>query len=651
MKTNFVAGAMGAALALGSALPVAAQTIDYGSLEQLFGEPVTTSATGKPQRVSDAPVNMEIITADDIRRTGAANVSDVLQRVVGVDVARWGVASADVSVRGYNSARTPRLLVLVNGRQVYADHLGYTPWYAIPVEMAEIRQIEVVKGPSTALFGFNAVAGVVNIVTYSPLNDDVNNVTARFGTQDHRELSAVTTLKLGERGGVRLSAGGLNSDEFDTPGRPQDSTSLEPRRRSVSIDGQYRLTDDVVVGAEVTKVHAEMAERSLYGMLPSNYDTMSAKASVNANTSLGLMSATVYRNQLDMDIIGALDYKNVVTVAQLQDLFKIGTAHSVRLSAEYRHNSLDSTPIHNGTISYDVYSAGAMWDWALSDHLSLVNAGRVDHLRLKRTGAFAGPAPFTNDDYDRSLTEYSFNSGIVYKATDVDTLRFSVGRGIQAPALFEYSVLQSIGGGTQWRYGNPDIDPSIVMNYEVGYDRAIDAINGAFRASVYYQTNTDLKSYARSYTTTPPVSIYDNMGDSKAVGFDTQLKGRVGSDWSWKVGYAYERIVDDLVPGSGQNFEDSQPKHKISAELGYANGPWEANLFGQYVSQVQFVQSASAGEITVPDYLYVGARVGYEVAPGVQVALTGMNVTQDEARLVSQPAEERRVYLTLSASF
>src|SRR5690349_11595257 len=150
-----------AAVLLGSSSLVQAQSIDYGTLEETFGEPVTTSATGSPQRASDAPVSMEIITQDDIRRSGADNIPDILQFIAGIDVRRYSSAQADVAVRGYNQANSPRLLVLINGRQVYLDEYGYTPWQALPIQLDDIRQIEVVRGPNSALFGFNAVGGVV----------------------------------------------------------------------------------------------------------------------------------------------------------------------------------------------------------------------------------------------------------------------------------------------------------------------------------------------------------------------------------------------------------------------------------------------------------------------------------------------------------
>jgi outer membrane receptor for ferrienterochelin and colicins len=97
-----------------------AQSLDYDTLEQVFHEPVTASATGQPQRASDAPVNIEIITQEEIQRTGATNIPDVLQYVAGVDVRRYGIADAEVGIRGYNQPFNPRLLVMLNGRQVYS---------------------------------------------------------------------------------------------------------------------------------------------------------------------------------------------------------------------------------------------------------------------------------------------------------------------------------------------------------------------------------------------------------------------------------------------------------------------------------------------------------------------------------------------------
>src|ERR1700733_11806698 len=129
--------------------PMYGQAVDYGALASLFKEPVTTSVTGSPQRVSEVPATMEIITAEDIRRSGAKDIPGVLRHVGGIDTLEWGNDNIDVGVRGYDQAYSSRLLVLVDGREVYADNYGYTPWSSVPVELGAIRQIEVVKGSNS----------------------------------------------------------------------------------------------------------------------------------------------------------------------------------------------------------------------------------------------------------------------------------------------------------------------------------------------------------------------------------------------------------------------------------------------------------------------------------------------------------------------
>ena len=338
------------ALGAGLALPglgsgaAWAQSMDYGALEKLFGEPVTTSATGSPQRASDVPANMEIITADDIRRSGADNIPDILQFVAGVDVRRYGVAQAEVSIRGYNQPSSPRLLVLINGRQVYLDDYGRTSWSSLPVQIGEIRQIEVVKGPNSALFGFNAAGGVINIITYDPLPDSANMVTVRAGTQNQVGGSVIVTLHDGDRAGLRLSAGGSKSNEFSTAGLPQalGPYNRTPYQFAFGAAGTLKLTDTVVLSAE-----ANVTEARYLDVLPSPaladdvYRTNSLKLKLEADTHLGLLDVTAYRNELNFAVhtFGQRFLSNnSVYVVQATDLFKLGADHTLLVGLEYRDN-------------------------------------------------------------------------------------------------------------------------------------------------------------------------------------------------------------------------------------------------------------------------------------------------------------------------
>jgi iron complex outermembrane receptor protein len=236
-----------ALLAVAAALPLHAQELDYEALEQLFGEPITTSVTGSPQRISDVPASMTIISADEIRRSGARDLPGVLRHLMSVDVMQTTNDHADVAIRGYDQAFSPRLLVLLDGRQVYADYYGFTPWATIPVELAAIRQIEIVRGPNSALYGFNAVGGVINIVTYDPGERPGTSASLLTGTQSLVQASAVSSVKLGEGAGLRVSAGHRTSDDFATP---QPAADLGTRRGDVrnelNLAGDTRLGDNII---------------------------------------------------------------------------------------------------------------------------------------------------------------------------------------------------------------------------------------------------------------------------------------------------------------------------------------------------------------------------------------------------------------------
>ncbi|EWY41994.1 TonB-denpendent receptor [Skermanella stibiiresistens SB22] len=658
--------------------------MNYGDLEALFKEPVTTSATGKPQRQTEVPVTMDIISAEDIRRSGATGIPDILRNVAGVDIWRWTNGASDVGVRGYNQGYSPRLLVLVNGRQVYLDHYGLTNWSAIPVELSEIRQIEVVKGPNSALFGFNAVAGVINIITFSPLYDDVNTATVRGGTQKYREASLVNTIKFGEKGGLRISAGASNSDEFDTAANPMVSLlRRDPERRSISMDGLFQVGPDTQWGVDLTRSHVEQTEMlSIFSPVAATTDTYSARTSLTGEGEYGLWEASIYRNWLEAsldsgNVLPTLPISNSVTVAKLQDLFKVGTSHSFRISAEYRHNAMETVPHKDATVSYDVYSSGGMWDWAVTDTVSLTNAVRVDHLRLDRGGPIGlvnvpgANGPFTNDDYDKKLTEFSYNSSLAWRPTRLDTFRLMASRGVQLPSMIGLGYSDGFPVpfgpiGASRLSGNPDIDPMAVMNYEFGYDRRLPSIDALGRFSLYRQTSKNLIGDidGTRITAISPAGydfLFSNIGGSNATGAEIGLDGRIGTSWRWGVNYAFEIIDDDLVAAyddgraGGAAFEDSTPRHKVNAKLGYTLGAFEADLSAHYVSgaKVPFYQVNTGGTqlVNVDDQITFSGRLGYHVNDVFTVALEGLSFNQTSHRETSMPEVERRVYLSLRADY
>jgi len=684
-------GTASALVALSTA--VSAQTVDYGTLEQIFGQPVTTSATGTPKLASDAPATMEIITQEQIRRSGGADIPEILRQLAGIDIWRYGVAGVDVNVRGYNQPYAPRLLVLVNGRQVYLDHYGMTNWNAIPVEMGEIRQIEVVKGPNAALFGFNAVSGVVNIITFSPLHDDVDTATVRVGTQKHRQLSVVQTFKPSDEAGVRLSLGGFNADEFDTAfDRPELSQysqpfRIDPSRRSASLDSLFQVTDNGQLGVELTHTRTRDAEFSVTADLArAEYEISSAKVSYTADTEAGLIEAMAYHNRLDVNLLSPSlrDYNlhNRVSVAKLQDVFRVNSAHSLRLTGEARYNTMNTLPTQGADVNYAVYSGGGMWDWAIADGVTLTNAARIDKWQLSRDGEpqvrfplATVPTPFDDEDFERDYIGLNINSGLVIKPTNVDTVRLTYARGLQLPSQFMMGFLEESSVparyGLPFDYviymGNPTLTPTTVTNYEVSWDRALPSLDADMRLSVFHQIHENLMSPIGSNPSGLRGNIADftdeNVGNSRAWGGEIGLAGKIGPVWRWGINYTYEIVNDDFtVNQRGASypllFEGGTPRHRVNGHLGYTNGPWEADLFAHYLTGFQALRWPSRGNplddyeaAEVSSHLVMNGRLAYRLNDSLTVALEGVGINQADHDESASAPTERRLFLSLTGKF
>ena len=656
-----------------------AQSIDYDSVEALFGEPVTASATGQPQRVSEVPANMEIITADDIRRSGADNLPDILQFVSGLDVRRYGFAAADVGVRGYNETSNPRLLVLINGQQVYLDDLGRTQWYTLPVELDEIRQIEVVKGPNTALFGVNAASGVINIITYDPLRDDVNTLTTRAGTQGYGAFSAVGTAHAGDVAGLRVSVGGFRAREYNPTGVVADDLPFRssPDRDSISLDGKLRVGPGIELFASGAVVDTRIWEATAspyYGT--DTQRTNWSRLGMSADTRLGLVGLSVYRNELRYLYDGSSereDLHDTVYVVQASDLVKLGASQTVRLGFDYRNNAATSSDVLAGKVGYDVTSASLMWNWQITPSLSLTNAVRFDHFALNQQGYLVPDVGFSAASYDsRAINEPSFNSGLVWRATDDDTLRLLAARGLQLPSIYDLGLQDRQPPGPDGQgylfLGQPDVDASAVSNLELDWDRALPALGSTLRTAVFAQRTDNILTNPYEAPTVGDGVIMDgveeqraiaaNVGHSSAVGGEIGLRGQSASHFRWNVSYSYISISDHLSVNqtgiySPQDFQHSTPTHVVVLGAGYTRGRWELDLESRWQSRFLDYR-ADPTQITlqpveVNSYVVLDGRLGYRLTRNILVSVSSQQINASEQTVSGGSPVERRVFVSISA--
>lgn len=673
-----------ALLLLGSAFSAQAQSIDYQALEELFEEPVTTSANGSPQRLHEVPLNMEILTKEDIRHTGARTIPEALRYLPGVSVRQYSFGQTEVSIRGYNQASAERILVLLNGRQVYTDFYGQVVWDNIPVEMNEIQQIEVVKGPNTALFGFNAVSGVINIVTTNPLLSDAKELDVRTGTHGLREVSAYANQKLGETVAVRISGGGYETNDAFNDFERNSPAKVEADRRSYMVDMWAQLDAQTQAHIEVSNntnsLNSILSTRS--GLSSGVYETDSVRTQLLTDTSYGNIEADIYHNATTADYATAgtiVNFDNHITVAKLSNTFEGALGHTFRIGTEYRkasnHTDVASGALDQGDLTSETMGINALWDWRISDHLNTSAAVRYDYFRLEPDagfissairGAYAGfggTLPFSTNDYYQEFREVSYNLGAVYY-DEANKYYASVARGVDMPSFVEFGLQFFVAdpdgapanpaASAMTVLGDPTLQPSIVHNYELGYDRQIASWDSVARASIFLQTSEDMQSYAARFNDAVALdeSFIGNGGDSTMYGFEVGLDGDLNESWDYFVNYAYIEVQDDINRASRTTtplssptaYEDSTANHVINGHLSYKARDWRANVFAQYTTSFDELfanntPNSSYSLNRVNDTVIMNANVAYDIGDNVTWYVSGTNVLGTNAQTAPVDAE------------
>ncbi len=651
-----------------------AQEINYGALSAMFGEPVTTSATGSPQKASQTPANLQIITADDIRRSGATDIPDILRYYAGIDVRTEGALDNDVSIRGYGQPYNPRLLVLINGRQVYLDDYGYTAWQNLPVQLADIRQIEIVRGPASALFGFNAASGVINIITYDPLFDKTNVLNFGIGTHGTYTGSLVSTLNEPGKGGITVQLGGIKTDEFNQSAisysPPPDAS--RPYAGNYAVDARFKPTDNTEVTLETTKsVSNASYEGSIFNYSTQSYRIESYKAGISADTQLGLISLLGYTNEAETTYHSSASStpendNNQIYVIQLNDLFKIANAHAIRLGLEYRNNR-GSGLLFAGTLHYNNFAADAMWNWQISPSLSFTAAGRIDHLEIERDDPLSSADIYTPADYNASnFTTPSYNVGVVWQPTANDTFRFLTGRAVQAPSLLDLGFDIQIPEGpiSVVVAGNPNLKPSISTNYEIDYDRQISPIHSILRTAIYYNISQDFMANASGLPGHFADGAYqfysENTGNGQAAGGEMGLSGSNDAGFRWNASYSLVSVRNKTPfgpPSAPANFNNATPTSAIDFGGGYSWHQWETDAEAHWQSNYENnIYSATATgtvytPVAVANYITASARIGYTVNSHVILAVAGQALTQANQNGFGAPQPYRRVLFSATFTY
>ena len=392
-----------------------------------FGDTVVVTASRSEVRLLDAPVSTSVISASTLETTPAQNYGDLLRATPGVNVIQLSVRDVQVASRSAGNTLTNTQLVLVDGRSAYLDFFGLVLWDLLPTNFDDVEQIEVVRGPASAVWGANAMTGAVNIITKPPRESVGTTVTLSGGYIDRNDGSGVglsagsmfganatVTRAPSDRLSYRVSAGYFTSDAFARP-TGQIPVIDDPRQPSQTVGGAFYPLDSATAGFGTgfanrgtsqpkfeVRVDQELPDATITysggvagtegivhsGIGPFDMQSGTYLAYGKLNYTRGDLQIQFFANFLDgkapnlllPDIATGmplqLDFKSQTFDGEIGHSVFLGSRHRLNYGGNVRQNNFDITLAPLGENRLEV--GGYLQDEIFWDRFRLVLGGRVD---------------------------------------------------------------------------------------------------------------------------------------------------------------------------------------------------------------------------------------------------------------------------------
>ncbi|HET9695153.1 MAG TPA: TonB-dependent receptor [Steroidobacteraceae bacterium] len=591
-----------AAVALALIVCIAAQAAEQPTLPTVV---VTATRVAVPLEEVLAPVI--VIDRDTIERSAANDAADLLRFHAGLDVARTGGPGQPTSVfiRGSDSNHT---LVLVDGVRINPGTIGLPALQNVTPDMVE--RIEVVKGPRSALWGSDAIGGVVNVVTRRGSRDGWV-VEAGYGDYDTRKASVNGGFNLGERTSLDFGVAWLDSDGFPT--RTGDDTD----RGYENLNGNVQLRTAVGAG-ELALQHwrAEgTSEYSDFFLTPvdQDYATSTTSASLRlpmaargeARVAVAHMEDRIDQNQSADFLRTERDSVDAQFDWQATDVHALGIG-AMHYSEDASTESYGSG-FEEQTDSTSVYLQDRI---TTGPHLALLALGYTDH-------ETAGSAFTWNAEYG-----YTFNGG--------RTRAFALaGAGFRAP-----DATDRYGYG-----GNPGLEPEQSRNYEIGLRHALTG-RQTLEVSAFQTDIEDLIEYVVT-----DFETYEGQNRNVA---EARIRG-VEAAWRYAA-EAWQVHVEAIYQDPRNRDDDSlllrRAQESLTAGVTRAFGPVQLGLDVLATGERQ--DFGSPDPVTLDGYVLANLTAQWQATPSLALVARVENLLDEEYELASTyNTPDRGVYFTV----
>ncbi|MBX2812943.1 MAG: TonB-dependent receptor [Myxococcales bacterium] len=572
--------------------------------EQLSGqeiEQIVVTGSRIESKLSDAPIATEVIDRTEIEVSGVENLADLLEEYGGLDVSR-SLGRANIRIQGLDSKY---VLVLVNGQRTTGRVDGAIDLTRFAAE--DIERVEIVRGSSSALYGTDAIGGVINIITRKAQESFEAAIRASYGSFNTVDVHGNTGAS-GNRWSARFTAGLHRGDGYDLSPESPATTGAAFDTYNVSAQADWSITDTLRIFSNGEYRFSDQWNQDPLGpavLLRRNRTetglaTMGGDWRPNETTQIQLTGHyTQYRDQFVLDQEGGItaDDRQVTTdrlgQLTLQYNQSFGDSHQLTIGTEGYYEGIETARIPSGERTRQRLAAYIQHQWTILEEtkLVLVPGGRID--TDTQFGTHPTPKISVRMDPHKTIT-----------------LRASYGWGFRAPSFQElYLFFQNPGAGYVVD-GNPDLGPeksrSANINVEYRPFRGLTAFVNIYRNDVENLINAEpVNRDSVVNGPQPELFRYENIARAYTQGIEASLGFRfrwgLGVDMSYTLTDTYDEENDRVISG--------RARHRGSTTLSYGYIKWglSSSMRASLVGTTVFIEEDDQTELD--PYLLLDIRL------------------------------------------
>lgn len=600
-----------------------------------------TLASRKPEKLSEATAAIYVITQEDIRRSGVTSIPEALRMVPGLQVARINANRWAVSSRGFNGTFANKLLVLIDGRSVYTPLYSGVYWDVQNVMLEDVERIEVIRGPGGALWGANAVNGIINIMTKNSKDTQGGLLTEMVGSEERNVTGVRYGGKIGKEAFYRIYARYLNHDDFVIASSSDDSNdNWQNSQGGMRIDWDLSAVDSLMLKGDIYDGDVnQLSDRSLQRQ----------DKDVSGVNLLGRWKHA-FSDDSDMYLQTYYDhtYRKDAFFREKRDTFDLDLQHRFMLGS--LNELIWGLGYHYTSDDFNSFSAFDLNPDREGDHLFSVFIQDKVSLFNDRLQLTVG-TKLEHNDY--TGIEAQPNVRILWRLAKRHRAWVAVSMAVRTPSRGDHDMVTNTGRSIV--LGSGDFVSEDILAYEIGYRvQPIESLSIDIAAffNDYDNLTTDEKG---SPISNLPTRIMDNKMDGETFGLEVSTNWNVTDSWKIIAGYTFLQMQLHLDKTSTDIGEDVKIEGRDPQNQGhlrsYLNLPYDL----EFDTSLNYVDHLSTGDVS--SYLRLDARLGWQPTESLDVSFGVRDLLDDDhlefrgIRGLVETEIERNVYARLTWRF